>query len=87
MLKVDGVTKYYDDFKAVDNLSFEVKKGEIFGLLGVNGAGKTTTFRMIMNLISPSKGEITWNGKKIDYSITDKIGFLTEEEAFLPNLP
>ncbi len=86
MLKVDGVTKYYDDFKAVDNLSFEVKKGEIFGLLGVNGAGKTTTFRMIMNLISPSKGEITWNGKKIDYSITDKIGFLTEERSLLTKL-
>ena len=86
MLKVSNVTKYYDDFKAVDNLSFEVKKGEIFGLLGVNGAGKTTTFRMIMNLISPSKGEITWNGKKIDYSITDKIGFLTEERSLLTKL-
>lgn len=86
MLKVSDVTKYYDDFKAVDNLSFEVKKGEIFGLLGVNGAGKTTTFRMIMNLISPSKGEITWNGKKIDYSITDKIGFLTEERSLLTKL-
>ncbi len=86
MLKVSDVTKYYDDFKAVDNLSFEVKKGEIFGLLGVNGAGKTTTFRMIMNLISPSKGEITWNGKKIDYDVTDKIGFLTEERSLLTKL-
>ena len=86
MLKVSGVTKYYDDFKAVDNLSFEVKKGEIFGLLGVNGAGKTTTFRMIMNLISPSEGKITFNGKKIDYDVTDKIGFLTEERSLLTKL-
>ena len=86
MLKVSGVTKYYDDFKAVDNLSFEVKKGEIFGLLGVNGAGKTTTFRMIMNLISPSEGEITFNNKKIDYDVTDKIGFLTEERSLLTKL-
>lgn len=86
MLKVSGVTKYYGDFKAVDNLSFEVEKGEIFGLLGVNGAGKTTTFRMIMNLIEPNSGTITFNGKKIDYGLTDKIGFLTEERSLLTKL-
>lgn len=86
MLKVKNVTKYYGDFKAVDNLSFTVDKGEIFGLLGVNGAGKTTTFRMIMNLISPSDGTITFNGKKIDYDETDKIGFLTEERSLLTKL-
>lgn len=86
MLDVKNVTKYYGDFKAVDNLSFTVEKGEIFGLLGVNGAGKTTTFRMIMNLISPTSGEITFNNKKIDYDITDKIGFLTEERSLLTKL-
>ncbi len=86
MLKVDGVTKYYGDFKAVDNLSFEVKPGEIFGLLGVNGAGKTTTFRMIMGLLEPTSGNITLNGKKIDYDVTDKIGFLTEERSLLTKL-
>ena len=83
MLKVENVTKYYDDFKAVDNLSFTVRPGEIFGLLGVNGAGKTTTFRMIMGLLEPSSGKITLDGKKIDYSVTDKIGFLTEERSLL----
>lgn len=86
MLKVDKVTKYYDDFLAVDNLSFEVKEGEIFGLLGVNGAGKTTTFRMITGLIDASSGSITLDGKKIDYSQTDKIGFLTEERSLLTKL-
>lgn len=86
MLEVKNVTKYYGDFKAVDDLSFKVDKGEIFGLLGVNGAGKTTTFRMIMNLISPTNGEITFNGKKIDYDVTDKIGFLTEERSLLTKL-
>ena len=83
MLIVDKITKYYGDFKAVDNLSFKVKEGEIFGLLGVNGAGKTTTFRMIMGLLEPTSGSITLDGKKIDYSITDKIGFLTEERSLL----
>ena len=85
MLKVEHVTKYYDDFRAVNDLSFEVKEGEIFGLLGVNGAGKTTTFRMIMGLLDKTEGNITLNGKKIDYSISDKIGFLTEERSLLPS--
>ena len=86
MLKVNNVTKFYDDFKAVDNLSFTVKKGEIFGLLGVNGAGKTTTFRMIIGLLKPSNGEITFDGKPIDYNLTDSIGFLTEERSLLTKM-
>lgn len=85
MLKVEHVTKYYDDFRAVNDLSFEVKDGEIFGLLGVNGAGKTTTFRMIMGLLDKTEGDITLNGKKIDYSVSDEIGFLTEERSLLPS--
>ena len=86
MLKVENITKYYGDFKAVDNLSFEVKPGEIFALLGVNGAGKTTTFRMIMGLLECNKGSITLDGKPIDYSVTDDIGFLTEERSLLTKL-
>ena len=86
MLKVEHVTKYYGDFLAVDDLSFTVKEGEIFGLLGVNGAGKTTTFRMIMGLLYPTKGSVTLDGEKIDYSMTDKIGFLTEERSLLTKL-
>lgn len=85
MLKVEHVTKYYDNFRAVNDLSFEVKEGEIFGLLGVNGAGKTTTFRMIMGLLDKTEGNITLNGKKIDYSVSDEIGFLTEERSLLPS--
>ena len=86
MLKVKNVTKYYGDFLAVDNLSFEVKDGEIFGLLGVNGAGKTTTFRMIIGLLDKTSGTITLDGKPIDYTQTDKIGFLTEERSLLLKL-
>ncbi len=86
MLKVKNVTKYYGDFKAVDNLSFEVNPGEIFGLLGINGAGKTTTFRMIMGLLDMTEGDITLNDQKIDYKVTDTIGFLTEERSLLTKL-
>lgn len=86
MLNVKNVTKYYGSFKAVDNISFSVEKGEIFGLLGLNGAGKTTTFRMIMNLIKPNFGTIKFNNKNIDYNMTNKIGFLTEERSLLTKL-
>lgn len=83
MLKVENITKCYGSLKAVDNLSFEVKSGEVFGLLGVNGAGKTTTFRVIMGLLEAESGKVTLDGKPIDYSVTDKIGFLTEERSLL----
>ena len=86
MLKVENVTKKYGNLVAVNNLSFEVKDGEIFGLLGLNGAGKTTTFRMILGLLDDYVGNITIDGKKIDYDITDKIGFLTEERSLLTKL-
>jgi ABC-2 type transport system ATP-binding protein len=86
MLKVENVTKKYGDLVAVNNLSFEVSEGEIFGLLGLNGAGKTTTFRMITGLIDDYDGNITIDGKHINYNITDKIGFLTEERSLLTKL-
>ena len=86
MLKVNNITKYYDDLCAVNNLSFEVNDGEIFGLLGENGAGKTTTFRIIMGLLKPDSGSVLLNDKKIDYSVTDKIGFLTEERSLQTKL-
>ncbi len=86
MLKVEHISKSYDDLKAVDDLSFEVKEGEIFGLLGVNGAGKTTTFRLIVNLLETETGKITLDGKPIDYTVSDKIGFLTEERSLFTKM-
>ena len=86
MLKVKNITKKYGELLAVDNLSFEVNDGEIFGLLGENGAGKTTTFRVIMGLLEPNNGEVLLNGKNIDYNVTDEIGFVTEERSLLIKL-
>ena len=86
MLSVKHITKYYGDNKAVDDLSFTVKNGEIFGLLGENGAGKTTTFRIIMGLIDATDGEVLLDGEKINYNLTDKIGFVTEERSLLTKL-
>ena len=78
MLKLENVRKTYGSLVAVDDLSFTVKDGKIFGLLGENGAGKTTTFRMIMGLLEPDKGTITLDGKKhllksSDIVITDSM--------------
>lgn len=86
MLKVENIAKYYNKVKAVDNLSFTVDKGEIFGLLGENGAGKTTTFRIILGLINASNGKVALDGKEIDYSLTDKIGYVTEERSLLTKM-
>lgn len=86
MLQVKNIVKYYGENKAVDNLYFEVKDGEIFGLLGENGAGKTTTFRIIMGLLDATDGTVLLNGRKIDYSLTDQIGFVTEERSLLTKM-
>lgn len=86
MLIVNNVRKKYGNLVAVDDLSFEVDDGEIFGLLGLNGAGKTTTFRMIMNLLDDYQGTILLDNERISYKTTDKIGFLTEERSLLTKL-
>ncbi len=61
-LKVDGLTKQFGDFKAVDNISFSVKEGEIVGFLGPNGAGKTTTIQMLLGITTPTAGSIAYFG-------------------------
>ena len=86
MLEVKNIVKKYGTNTAVNNLSFTVDDGEIFGLLGENGAGKTTTFRIIMGLLEPNSGSVLLNHEKIDYSKTDKIGFVTEERSLLTKL-
>ena len=85
-LKLEQVTKKFGDFTAVDKLSLSIPEKEMFGFLGANGAGKTTTFRMILGLLAPTEGSITWNGEKIDYSTSPYIGYLPEERGLYPKL-
>ncbi len=79
---VSHLTRTFEDRTAVDNVSFEIPRGEVFGLLGPNGAGKTTTLRMIGGLILPTGGHVTIDGTRIDRANADalrrRIGFLTE---------
>lgn len=86
MLKVEHIKKCYGNLVAVDDLSFEVGDGEIFGLLGENGAGKTTTFRVILGLLEPNEGSVTLDNEKIDYKVSERIGFVTEERSLLTKL-
>lgn len=81
MINVRNLTKKFSSITAVDNISFEIKKGQIFSFLGPNGAGKTTTVRMLATLIKPTSGTITVDGKDTDKSadqIRSLIGILTE---------
>jgi ABC-2 type transport system ATP-binding protein len=80
-LNVANVTKKYGDFTAVNNLSFEVKAGRIFGFLGPNGAGKTTTIRMIVGITMPDDGIIELFGQKMSTALQDRIGYLPEERG------
>lgn len=81
MLKVEHIRKEFSTVVAVDDVSFEVKRGEVFGLLGPNGAGKTTTIRMILNIIQPNRGTILFDGKPFDDTIRNRLGYLPEERG------
>ena len=80
-LKLSGVTKRFDEFTAVNNLSLQVRPGRIFGLIGPNGAGKTTTIRMIVNITAPDEGTIELFGQQMSAEMQDRIGYLPEERG------
>ena len=82
-LKLENVSKKFVGKQAVDNISFEVDKPNVFGLLGTNGAGKTTTIRMLLGIIKKDTGEITWNGKKVERKSVN-FGYLPEERGVYP---
>ncbi|MFW5781865.1 MAG: ABC transporter ATP-binding protein [Candidatus Muiribacteriaceae bacterium] len=86
VLQVDKVNKYYGDFRAVNDVSFSVESGKIFGLIGPNGAGKSSTMRMLMNITVPDSGEIRLFSEKWDDSMKDRIGYLPEERGLYPKM-
>ncbi len=82
-LVLKNVSKTFVGKRAVDNISFELNKPGVFGLLGTNGAGKTTTIRMLLGIIKKDSGEITWNGKAVDRKSVN-FGYLPEERGVYP---
>ena len=84
MIEIKNLSKNFADLKALDDVSFEVKKGELFGVIGQNGAGKSTLFRSMMNFYDHFDGEILYEGKPMANIPLEKIGFLPEERSLSP---
>ena len=82
-LKVEHVNKTYGTKKVVNDISFEIDKPSVYGLLGTNGAGKTTTIRMILGILKKDSGEISWNGKEVKRKNVN-FGYLPEERGVYP---
>lgn len=81
IIQTEKLTKYYGDLCAVSNLDLNIRKGEIYGFIGLNGAGKTTTIRMLLGMIRPDSGEAWLNGKQVSPARTDiwkKVGYMVE---------
>ena len=81
VLSLQNVSKTYGEFTAVDELSFSIPKGSIYGFLGPNGAGKTTTIRMILDIIKPSGGSVSILGRSSALNVRNRIGYLPEEKG------
>lgn len=84
-LIIKNVSKSYGDKKVVDNISLEISKPGVYGLLGTNGAGKTTTIRMLLGILKKDSGEITWNGKEVERKHVN-FGYLPEERGVYPKV-
>ena len=84
-LIVQNVSKTFGEKLAVDNISFEINKPGVFGLLGTNGAGKSTTIRMILGILKKDTGTINWNGKEVERKYVN-FGYLPEERGIYPKI-
>ena len=78
ILAVQNLEKYYGNQKVIDNISFEIRKGECFGLLGPNGAGKSTTIEIIEQIIPSDAGEVLYRGAKPDAGFLERLGAMTD---------
>ena len=88
MINVTGLSRSYGDFKAVDQVSFTIKKGEVIGLLGHNGAGKVTIMKMLTGFLEPSAGNIETDGLRMPenrMAIQNRIGYLPENCPVYPD--
>lgn len=85
-IAVERIVKNYGDFRAVDDLTFDVYPGEVFAMLGPNGSGKTTTMRMILDILKPDSGRISVLGGPLDDARKNRIGYLPEERGLYRNV-
>jgi ABC-type multidrug transport system ATPase subunit len=81
MLELHGLTRRYGDLVALDDLSFTVAEGQMFGFVGPNGAGKTTAMRIILGVLAPDAGEVRWRGQPINDEIRRRVGYMPEDHG------
>lgn len=87
MLDVNGITRTYGEHRAVDAVTFDVPTGHMVGFVGANGAGKTTTMRMIMGVLAPDEGQVSWQGDPITAAHRARFGYMPEERGLYPKQP
>ncbi|HVV21901.1 MAG TPA: ATP-binding cassette domain-containing protein [Pseudonocardiaceae bacterium] len=85
-LEIDHVCKRYGDVVALQDMTFEVRPGELFGFVGSNGAGKTTTMRIALGVLSADAGEVRWDGRPVDLDTRRHIGYMPEERGLYPRM-
>lgn len=86
MLELDRLSRRYGDVVALDDLSFTVRPGQMYGFVGTNGAGKTTAMRIVLGVLEPDSGEVRWNGTPLDQDIRREFGYMPEERGLYPKM-
>ena len=86
MLEIRGVSKRFGAVRALDDVTFAVQPGEVFGFVGSNGAGKTTTMRIVLGVLSADGGEVRWKGAAVDADLRRRIGYMPEERGLYPKM-
>ncbi len=85
-LAIEHISKRYGDVVALDDLSFDVRPGEIFGFVGSNGAGKTTTMRIALGVLDADSGQVLLGGRPVDLDVRRTIGYMPEERGLYPKM-
>ena len=86
MLELRGLKRRYGDIVALDDVSFTVREGEMFGFIGPNGAGKTTAMRIILGVLEADAGEVLWRGHPMDDEARRRVGYMPEERGLYPKM-
>jgi len=85
MIELKSISKYYNNLKALENVSLTISSNKIYGLLGPNGSGKTTLIKIILKIIDPSKGEVVFNNEYLENDFFNSVGYLPEERGLFQN--
>ncbi|UNX55566.1 ATP-binding cassette domain-containing protein [Georgenia sp. TF02-10] len=85
-LEIDHLNKTYGTLRALQDLTFDVRAGEIFGFVGSNGAGKTTAMRIVLGVLAADSGEVRWEGRPLDLTARRRVGYMPEERGLYPRM-